>query len=219
MEGVRHGEALAGEALRREPGKGGLDGGLAPRDDDAFRPVERRDGEVALRLLDGLSSSEIADLEHNSVSRPLRALELAGRIRVTRVHADSGGTISPDDVRSALTPTTRLIAVTHASNVLGTVPPITEIFEWMRARPGGGWPEKVDAMIAALSKERGLPRPDYVQIEGDDFELLRTACRTGRMPAVTYGYSPTGRYGRVSRFAEPRIPWFWQTMRGSWEAA
>ena len=39
------------------------------------------------------------DLEHNSVSRPLRALELAGRIRVTRLHADSGGTISPDDAR------------------------------------------------------------------------------------------------------------------------
>jgi cysteine desulfurase/selenocysteine lyase len=67
------------------------------------------------------------DLEHNSVSRPLRALELAGRIRVTRLHADSGGTISSDAVRNALTPKTRLIAVTHASNVLGTVQPIAEI--------------------------------------------------------------------------------------------
>src|SRR6201996_3552015 len=35
------------------------------------------------------------DLEHNSVSRPLRALELAGRVQVTRLHADGGGTISP----------------------------------------------------------------------------------------------------------------------------
>jgi hypothetical protein len=77
------------------------------------------------------------------------------------------------------------------------VPPVTEIFEWMRTRPGGGWPEKVDAMIAQLAKERGLARPDYLQVEGDDFELLRTACKTGRMPAVTYGYSPTGRYGKA----------------------
>ena len=46
-------------------------------------------------------------------------------------------------------------------------------------------------------KEEGTPKPDYLQVEGDDFEILRTACKTGRMPAVTYGYSPTGRYGRA----------------------
>ena len=67
------------------------------------------------------------NLEHNSVSRPLRALELAGRIGLTRLNADGGGTISPDQVRAAITPKTRLIAVTHASNVLGTVQPILEI--------------------------------------------------------------------------------------------
>src|SRR5271154_1877020 len=48
------------------------------------------------------------DLEHNSVSRPLRALELAGRIRLTPLPADGGGTISLDDMRRALTPKTRL---------------------------------------------------------------------------------------------------------------
>jgi cysteine desulfurase family protein len=67
------------------------------------------------------------DLEHNSVSRPLRALELAHRITVTRVPADGGGTVDPDAVRRALTPRTRLVAVTHASNVLGTVQPVAEI--------------------------------------------------------------------------------------------
>src|SRR6516225_3725050 len=50
------------------------------------------------------------DLEHNSVSRPLRAMELAGRITLTRVRADSGGTIDPEDIRRAVTPRTRLIA-------------------------------------------------------------------------------------------------------------
>jgi cysteine desulfurase/selenocysteine lyase len=67
------------------------------------------------------------NLEHNSVSRPLRALELAGRIALTRLTADGGGTIDPDDVRKAITKNTRLIALTHASNVLGTVQPIAEI--------------------------------------------------------------------------------------------
>src|SRR5436853_4651972 len=57
------------------------------------------------------------DLEHNSVSRPLRQLELDGRISLTRVAADGGGTIDPDALRRAITPHTRLIALTHASNV------------------------------------------------------------------------------------------------------
>jgi cysteine desulfurase/selenocysteine lyase len=67
------------------------------------------------------------DLEHNSVSRPLRALELAGRITVTRLASDSGGTVNPDDVKKAITPRTRLVALTHASNVLGTVQPVAEV--------------------------------------------------------------------------------------------
>jgi cysteine desulfurase family protein len=67
------------------------------------------------------------DLEHNSVSRPLRAFEKAGMITLTRVHADAAGTIDPEAVRNALTPKTRLVAMTHASNVLGTIQPVTEV--------------------------------------------------------------------------------------------
>src|SRR5947209_8749129 len=67
------------------------------------------------------------DLEHNSVSRPLRAMELAGRISLTRLRADGGGTIDPSEVKAAVTPKTRLIALTHASNVLGTVQPVAEV--------------------------------------------------------------------------------------------
>lgn len=32
-------------------------------------------------------------------------------------------------------------------------------------------------------------------VEGSDLERLKLACRTGRMPGVTYAFSPTGRYG------------------------
>src|SRR6266516_5321772 len=52
-----------------------------------------------------------SDLEHNSISRPLRAMELAGRIGLTRIRADGGGTIDPDAIRQAFTPRTRLIAL------------------------------------------------------------------------------------------------------------
>jgi cysteine desulfurase family protein len=74
------------------------------------------------------------DLEHNSVSRPLRQMELAGRIRLTRLRADGGGTVDPDDVRRAIAPRTRLIALTHASNVLGTVQPVAEVGRLARER-------------------------------------------------------------------------------------
>jgi cysteine desulfurase family protein len=67
------------------------------------------------------------NLEHNSVSRPLVAMQDAGHITLTRVHADQGGTVDPEAVRKAITSNTRLIAITHASNVLGTVQPIAEI--------------------------------------------------------------------------------------------
>jgi selenocysteine lyase/cysteine desulfurase len=74
------------------------------------------------------------DLEHNSVSRPLRALELTGRITLTRLRAGGDGTLDPDAVRKAITPRTRLVALTHASNVLGTVQPVGEVGRIVRER-------------------------------------------------------------------------------------
>jgi cysteine desulfurase family protein len=67
-----------------------------------------------------------SDLEHNSVSRPLVALERAGVITLTRLESD-GGYLDPAGLRAALTPKTRLVALTHASNVLGTVQPVAEL--------------------------------------------------------------------------------------------
>ncbi len=67
-----------------------------------------------------------SDLEHNSVSRPLRALEKAGVIELTRL-VSVGGYIEPEQVKAALRPHTRLVALTHASNVLGTLQPIEDI--------------------------------------------------------------------------------------------
>jgi cysteine desulfurase / selenocysteine lyase len=73
------------------------------------------------------------DLEHNSVSRPLRALEEAGVITLVRVASESGY-VDPDAIRGALTARTRLVVMTHASNVLGTVQPIADVGAIVRAR-------------------------------------------------------------------------------------
>jgi hypothetical protein len=75
------------------------------------------------------------------------------------------------------------------------VTPLKEIFEYMFNYPGGGYPEKVDKVIADICKKKGLPIPPYIQVQGKDIEILKLACKTGRMPGVTYSFSPSGRYG------------------------
>jgi hypothetical protein len=74
-------------------------------------------------------------------------------------------------------------------------PVFAGLFEWMSHRPGGGYPDKVDRVIEEYCRDKSLPRPAYLQVEGTDLEVLKAACRSGRMPGVTYSYSPTGRYG------------------------
>jgi cysteine desulfurase family protein len=74
------------------------------------------------------------DLEHNSVSRPLVKLAEDGVISLTRVPSDGGGTVDPDAIAKAITAKTKMVALTHASNVLGTVQPVREIGEVCRDR-------------------------------------------------------------------------------------
>src|SRR4051794_40252801 len=112
------------------------------------------------------------DLEHNSVSRPLRAMEIANYITLTRVKADRGGTVDPDVIRKAITPKTRLVALGHASNVIGTVQRVAEIGQVARqydvlflvdcAQTAGVLPVDVQAMhidLLALPGHKGLMGP------------------------------------------------------------
>ncbi len=73
-------------------------------------------------------------LEHNSVSRPLNQMERAGIIKLTRLPADENHFIDPDDVARAFRPSTRLVAITHVSNVAGTIQPIGAIGPTVRER-------------------------------------------------------------------------------------
>ena len=67
-------------------------------------------------------------LDHNSVLRPYNALADQIGIEQTRVQCDPlTGLVDPDDIRKAIRPDTRLIAVVHGSNVTGTLQPIREI--------------------------------------------------------------------------------------------
>ena len=65
--------------------------------------------------------------DHNSVLRPVRALAEDSGCKVTYVPCDGLGYISPDDVRDAIRPETRLVVINHASNVTGAIQPVEEI--------------------------------------------------------------------------------------------
>ena len=65
-------------------------------------------------------------MEHNSVIRPLRALESIG-VKVSIVDAKKDGTFDAGNIIKYINKKTRLIITTHASNVTGIIIPIKEI--------------------------------------------------------------------------------------------
>lgn len=66
-------------------------------------------------------------LDHNSVLRPLHHLAARGVITYDLAPFDGRGFVEPDAVAALLRPNTRAVVLGHASNVLGTIQPITEI--------------------------------------------------------------------------------------------
>ncbi len=95
-----------------------------------------------------------SSVEHNSVMRPLRALERQG-VAVSVVHCSPQGVLDPQAIEAEVRPTTRLIALTHASNVVGTLLPIAEVGSIARrydllflvdaAQTAGAYPLDVEA--------------------------------------------------------------------------
>lgn len=67
-------------------------------------------------------------LDHNSVLRPLHEYERQHRIRVSILPFE-GCSVRPDAVQAAIRPDTRLMLMTHGSNVLGSVQDIRHIGE------------------------------------------------------------------------------------------
>ncbi|MHB1394477.1 MAG: aminotransferase class V-fold PLP-dependent enzyme [Clostridia bacterium] len=65
-------------------------------------------------------------MEHNSVLRPLKALEQSG-VETTIVQCSKDGEINIHDIEKEIRKETVLIAATHASNIVGTIIPTEEI--------------------------------------------------------------------------------------------
>ncbi len=72
-------------------------------------------------------------LEHNSVLRPLFELQKTG-ISYDLAPCDDRGFVHPASIEKLFKPETRLVIMTHASNVLGTIQPIARVGEMCRSR-------------------------------------------------------------------------------------
>src|SRR3954471_24762028 len=101
-------------------------------------------------------------IDHNSILRPLHALQERGRVEQTRIAVDGAtGLVDPDDIRRAIRPDTRLIAITHVSNVTGTVQPLREIGRIARAAD-------VPLVVDAAQSAGHLP----IDLQADEIDLL-----------------------------------------------
>lgn len=105
-------------------------------------------------------------MDHNSVLRPLSALQEREGVSWLAVRADPQSTrVDPSAVERALTLDTALVAVSHASNVTGVIQPIEEIGDICRRR---GVPFLVDAAQSAghVPLEFGTMPIDLLAIPG-----------------------------------------------------
>ncbi len=101
-------------------------------------------------------------IDHNSILRPFNALQDEGCLEQTRVRVDAKtGLIDPDDIRRAIRPDTKLIAITHASNVTGTVQPIREISQIAREHA-------IPLLVDAAQSVGHIP----IDLQADQIDLL-----------------------------------------------
>ena len=108
-------------------------------------------------------------IEHHAVGHTLRYLEKFG-FEIVELPVDRYGRLDPDDLAAALTDRTILVSVMLANNEVGTIQPIAEIAERVRARRGILL--HVDAVQAAPYVDLELDRlgADLVSIAAHKFE-------------------------------------------------
>jgi len=115
-------------------------------------------------LIDPAKKSHVicTHIDHNSILRPINALAAKGWVDVTRVPVDpKTGLVDPEAIRKAVRADTKFIAITHASNVTGTVQPIRQIGQIARERA-------VPLIVDAAQSAGHVP----IDVQADCIDLL-----------------------------------------------
>ncbi|MGO5073733.1 aminotransferase class V-fold PLP-dependent enzyme [Clostridium sporogenes] len=68
-----------------------------------------------------------SSMDHNSVIRPLVSLEKSNKIELDILNCSEEGLINIDDFKNAIKDNTKLVVLSHASNIVGTIQPLETI--------------------------------------------------------------------------------------------
>ena len=74
----------------------------------------------------------LSSMEHNAVVRPLTRLAEKNSLQIEILPCSPEGILDPLQVKEALRPNTKLVLLTHASNVTGTIMPVYEVGEILK---------------------------------------------------------------------------------------
>jgi len=117
-------------------------------------------------------------IDHNSILRPLNAVQERGWCEQTRVPVDpKTGLVDPEDIRKAVRPDTRLIAITHGSNVTGTVQQIRKIGQIARELA-------VPFIVDAAQSAGHVP----IDVQADCIDLLAVPGHKGLLGPLGTGF-------------------------------
>lgn len=117
-------------------------------------------------------------IDHNSILRPIRAMEERGWATATRVPVDPlTGLVDPAEIRRAIRPDTRLIAITHVSNVTGTIQPIREIGQIAREA-------QIPLIVDAAQSAGHVP----IDVQADCIDLLAAPGHKGLLGPLGTGF-------------------------------
>jgi len=119
-----------------------------------------------------------SSMEHNSMMRPLRALEKRGT-ELTVVQCSRQGFLATSEVEKAIRSNTVMIAINHASNVVGTLLPVHEVAQIARDHD-------LLLMVDAAQTAGAYP----IDVQADYIDLLA-------FPGHKTLYGPTGTGGLV----------------------
>ena len=118
-------------------------------------------------------------MEHNSTARPLYQLQKEGVISLSIVPCSTEGLIDLDQLKGCIIPETSMVVINHASNVTGTVHPLSNIGSLCR--------DKQVILVADCAQSAGIIPID---MKSDNIDLLAFAGHKGL-------YGPTGTGGLV----------------------
>lgn len=129
-------------------------------------------------------------MEHNSVIRPLKSLEKEHKIEVSYLKCNRQGLLDPQELEQAIKDNTKIVVLTQASNVTGSLMPIARLASIAR--------QKGLSLILDTAQTAGLYEIDFTELAID------VLCFTGHKSLM--GPTGTGGFALTKKTAAQMSP-------------